>query len=159
MNMLDDDGDDTFHGTRESYSYLSDVEWSAVGRMSSIVGEEAVWSLLSSRDRDRQHSIIAKLLQRELDASRAEVTLLHRHDHQQTELLRQSQSATAASTRERRRETLKLEVSRYRGVEEDSLLRWFLEVDDAIKACHIDDEEMQAAFAKSNLSGRAKLGP
>ena len=66
MNTLDGEGDDTFHGTREIYSYLSDVEWSAVERMSSTVGEEAVWSLLSSRDRDQQHSIIAKFLQREL---------------------------------------------------------------------------------------------
>ena len=33
---------------------------------------------------------------------------------------------------------------------------WFLEVDDAIKARHIDDKEMQVAFAKSNLSGRAR---
>ena len=89
MNMLDDEGDDTFHDTRESYSYLSDVEWSAVERMSSTIGEEAVRYLLSSRDRDQQHSISAKFLQRELDASRAEVTLLHQHDHQQTELLRQ----------------------------------------------------------------------
>ena len=31
-----------------------------------------------------------------------------------------------------------------------------LEVDDAIKARHIDDEEMQVVFAKSNLSGRAR---
>ena len=126
--------------------------------MSSTVGEEAVWSLLSSRDRDQQHSVIAKSLQRELDASRAEVTLLYQHGHQLTELLpqQQSQSATAASTRERRRETLKLEVSKYRGVEEDSLLRWFLEVDDAIKARHINDEEMHVAFAKSNLSRRAR---
>ena len=67
MNILDDEGDDTFHGTRESYSYLSDVERSAVERMSSTVSEEAVWSLLSSRDRDQQHSVIAKFLQRELD--------------------------------------------------------------------------------------------
>ena len=88
MNMLDDEGDDTFYGTRESY-YLSDVEWSAVERMSATAGEEAVWSLLSSRDRDQQHSVIAKSLQRELDASRAEVTLLHQLGHQQTELLRQ----------------------------------------------------------------------
>ena len=156
--MLDDEGDDTFHGTRESYSYFSEVEWGMVEQMSSTVGKEAVWSLLSSKDRDQQHSIIAKFLQRELGASRAEVTLLHQHGHQQTELLRQqlSQSATAASTRERRRETLKLEVSKYRGVEEDSLLRWFLEVDDAMKARHIDNEEILVAFAKSNLSGCAR---
>ena len=88
MNMLDDEGGDTFHGTRENYSYLS-AEWSAVERMSSTVGEEAVWSLLSSRDRDQQHSVIAKFLQREFDASRDQVTLLHQHGHQQTELLRQ----------------------------------------------------------------------
>ena len=158
MNILDDKGDYTFRGTRESYSYSSDVEWSAVERMSSNVGEEAVWSLLSSRDRYQQHSVIAKFFQRALDASRAEVTLLHQHGHKQTELLRQqqSQSATAASTRERRRETLKLEVSKYRGVEEDSLLRWSLEVDDVIKARDIDDEEIQVAFAKSNLSERAR---
>ena len=125
MNMSYDEDDDTFHGTRENFSYLSDLEWSAFERMSSTVGEEAVWSLLSSRDRDEHHSIIAKLLQRELDASRAEVTLLHRHGHQHTDLLRhqQSQYATAASTRERRRETIKLEVSKYRGVEKDALLR------------------------------------
>ena len=35
-------------------------------------------------------------------------------------------------------------------------MRWFLEVDDAIKVRHIDDEEIQVAFAKSNLSGRAR---
>ena len=92
MNMLDDESDDTFHGTRKGHSYLSDVEWIAVGRMSSTVSEEAVWSLLSSMDTGQQHSIIAKFLQRELDASRAEVTLMHQHGHLQTELLRQQQS-------------------------------------------------------------------
>ena len=129
--------------------------------MSLTVGEEAVWSLLSSRNRDQQHSIIAKFLQRELDASRAEVTLLHQHGHQQTELLRQqqSQSATAASTRERRRDTLKLEVSEYWGVEEDSLLRWFLEVEDAIKARHIDEEEMQVACQVEFVRACQNLGP
>ena len=35
-------------------------------------------------------------------------------------------------------------------------MRWFLKVDDAIKVRHIDDEEIQVAFAKSNLSGRAR---
>ena len=78
---------------------------------------------------------------------------MHQHGHQQTELLiqQQSQSATAASTRERQRETLKLESSKYRRVEEESLLRCLLEMDDAINARHIEDKEMQVAFAKSNL--------
>ena len=79
MNMSYGEDDDTFHGTRENYSYLSDVEWSVVERMSSTVVEEAVLSLLSSRDRHQQHSVIAKFLQRELDASQAELALLHQH--------------------------------------------------------------------------------
>uniref|UniRef100_A0AAV1TT14 CCHC-type domain-containing protein n=1 Tax=Peronospora matthiolae TaxID=2874970 RepID=A0AAV1TT14_9STRA len=56
----------------------------------------------------------------------------------------------------RRPETLKIDISKYRGVEEDSLLRWFVESDDAIRARRIDDGDMQAAFAQSNLAGRAK---
>ena len=153
MNMLDDEGDDTFHGTHESYSYLSDVEWSAVERVSSIVGEEAVWSLLSSRGRDQQHSIIAKFLQRELDASRAQVTQLHQHGHQQTELLRQQQfqSATAASTRDSKVRSLQVPGSRGR-----LPVEMVPRSGRAIKARHIDDEEMQAAFAKLNLLGRAR---
>ena len=35
-------------------------------------------------------------------------------------------------------------------------MRWFLEVDDAIKAGHIESEQMQIAFDKLNLSGRAR---
>ena len=81
MNMLDDEEDDNFHGTRETYSYFSDIEWSAIERMSLTVGEEAIWAMLSSRDRDQQHSVINKLLQRELDESRAQVTLLQQQDH------------------------------------------------------------------------------
>ena len=104
MNMLDDEeSDETFHGTREDYSYLSDIEWSVVERISSTEGEEAVWALLSLKDKYQQHYVIAKFLQRELDASRDEVTMLEQQGHQQTELIRQqqSQSDAAASTRER----------------------------------------------------------
>uniref|UniRef100_A0AAV1T338 Retrotransposon gag domain-containing protein n=1 Tax=Peronospora matthiolae TaxID=2874970 RepID=A0AAV1T338_9STRA len=56
----------------------------------------------------------------------------------------------------RRPETLKIDISKYRGVEEDPLLRWFVELDDAIRARRIDDGDMQAAFVRTNLAGRAK---
>ena len=108
MNMLDDVDGDNFHGTRESYSHLSDIEWSAIERMGSTVGEEAIWIMLSSRDRDQQHVVISKFLQRELDESRAQVTLLQQQDHQRTEALKQQQSQFAERTRERRRVSLKL---------------------------------------------------
>ena len=156
MNMSDEVDGDNFHGTRESYSHLSDVEWGAIERMSSTVGEEAIWAMLSLRDRDQQHAVISQFLQRELDESQAKVTLLQQQDHQRTEALRQQQSQSIEPTRERRRESLKLEVTKYRGVEEDSLLRWFVELDDAIDSRRIDDERMQVSFAQSNLAGEAR---
>ena len=168
MNMLDDDSD-SFHATRDSYSYLSDIEWSAVERMSSTIGEHAVSAMLSALDRDGQHAAVAKFIQHELDASQERVTLLHQQGSQQAELLReqgaqqfellrqqQAHAAVPGATHARRPETLKIDISKYRGVEEDSLLRWFVELDDAIRARHIVDEQMQVAFAQSNLAGRAK---
>ena len=107
--------------------------------MSSTVGEEAIWVMLSSRDRDQQHVVISSFLQRQLDESRAQVTLLQQQVYQRTESLRQQQSQSLEPTRERRLESLKLKVSNYRGVEEDSLLRCFIELDDAIDARCIDD--------------------
>ena len=50
----------------------------------------------------------------------------------------------------------KVRSPKYRRVEKDCLLKWFLEVDHAIEARHIDDEKMQLAFAKANLAGRAR---
>ena len=70
--------------------------------------------------------------------------------------MKQQQSQSAESTRERRREYLKLDIYNYRGVEEDSLLRWFVEVDGAIKAHRIDDELMKVSFAQSCLAGDAR---
>ena len=156
MNMLNDVNNDSFHGVRESYSHLSDIEWSAVERMSSTVGEEAIWVMVSSKERDQQHVVISKFLQRELDKSRARVNLLQQQDHQRTEALRHQQSRYAEPTRERRRESLKLEDSKYRGVEEDSLLRRFVELDDAVNARRIDNEQMQVSFAQSNLAGETR---
>ena len=95
MNMLNDEDGDRFHGTRENYCHLSDVEWSAIKRMSSTVGEKAIWAILSSRDRDQQHVVISKSFQREVDESRAQVTLLQQQDHRRTEALRQRQSPSA----------------------------------------------------------------
>uniref|UniRef100_A0AAV1TX50 CCHC-type domain-containing protein n=1 Tax=Peronospora matthiolae TaxID=2874970 RepID=A0AAV1TX50_9STRA len=82
--------------------------------------------------------------------------LLREQGFQQFELLRQQQAAAGGSMHSRRPETLKIDISKYRGVEEDSLLRWFVELDDAIRARRIDDGDMQVAFAQSNLAGRAK---
>ena len=112
--------------------------------------------MLSALGPDGQIVTIAKFIQNELDAEQEKVTLLHQQGSQQFELLRQQQTTATGSTFIRRPETLKINISKYKGADEDSLLRWFVELDDAIKARHIVDEEMQIAFAQSNLAGRAK---
>ena len=157
--MLDNDSD-SFHATHESYSYLSGIELSAVERMGLTVGEHAVSAMLTALDRDGQHAAVAKFIQHELDESREKVTLLHQQGSQQEgllreqvakqfELLRQQQAhvAVPGATHACRPETLKIDISKYRKVEEDSLLRWFVELDDAIRARHIVDELIQVAFA------------
>ena len=54
MNMLDDEGDD-FHPMHESYSHLSQIEWNAVERLRSTIGQEAVGALLSAMELARHH--------------------------------------------------------------------------------------------------------
>ena len=111
------------------------------------------------RNRDHQHSFISKFLPRERDESRAQVTLLRHQDHQRTEELRQHESQFALSTRERRQESLKIDISKYNRVEDDSLLNWFVAVDGAIEARRIDNDRMQVAFAQSYLAGDARNWP
>ena len=161
MNMLDEE--ESLHATREDYTHLSDIEWIAVERMSSTVGETA---MLKFFDRDQQHAAIASFIQNELVSEREKVALLHQEGSQQaerlrelgaqqTELLRQQQfnAAVGGTTHTRRPEILKVDISR--GVEEDSMLLWFVKLDRAIKARRIDDEQMKLTFSQANLAGRA----
>ena len=166
--MLDEE--DSFHAMRGSYPpHSSDIEWSAVERMSSTIGETAISAMLESLDRDQQHAAISRFIQNELVAEREKVALLHQQGSQQaeqlgelgaqqTELLRQQQfnAAVGGTTHTRRPEILKVDISKYRGVEEDSLLLCFVELDRAIKARRIDDEQIKLTFAQTHLAGRAK---
>ena len=70
---------------------------------------------------------------RELDESQEQVTLLQQQSHQRTETLRQQQSCSAESTRKSRRKSLELDISKYRGVEKNFLMRCFVEVDGEIE--------------------------
>uniref|UniRef100_A0AAV1U7B1 Uncharacterized protein n=1 Tax=Peronospora matthiolae TaxID=2874970 RepID=A0AAV1U7B1_9STRA len=130
MNMLDDEDDQSFHATRDGCSHLSDVEWDAVERMGSTAGIHAVSVMLEALNRDAQHATIAKFIQNELDAEREKVALLHQQGSQQAELLReqgaqqfellrQQQAAAGGSTRVHRPETLKIDISKYRGTCQD----------------------------------------
>ena len=60
--------------------------------------------------------------------------------------------------RESRHESLKLEIIKDHEVEDDSLLRWFVEVGGAIDVRRIDNERMRLAFAQSYLAGTPGIG-
>ena len=89
---------------------------------------------------------------------RKKVTLLNQQGSQQAEMLRlqQVQTPLHGMTHTRRPETLKIDIPKYRGAIEDSLLRWFVKLDDAITARYTVDEQMHVAFAQSNSAGHAK---
>ena len=86
------------------------------------------------------------------------MTLFQQQDLQRTEELRQHQSQSALSTLTRRQESLKLEIFKYHGVENDSLLKWFVEVDGAIEVRPIDNERMRFALCDSHSLSRSWQG-
>uniref|UniRef100_A0AAV1TPP1 Retrotransposon gag domain-containing protein n=1 Tax=Peronospora matthiolae TaxID=2874970 RepID=A0AAV1TPP1_9STRA len=139
--------DDSFHVTCEGFSHLSDSDWEVVGRMSVLMGEPAISGLLMSLSRDQHHAAINKFLQGKLAVERQQVALLQQQG---------SHHSMGGPTHMRRPETLKIDISRYKGTDEGSLSRWFVELDDAIRARHIEGDEMQVTFALSNLTRRAK---
>ena len=116
--MLDDSGN-THHVSRESYSFLSDIERSVVERMSSTVGNDAILAMLSNLNRDSLRSAIAKFIEHELDEVKEKVALLNHQGSQQAELMRlqQVQTRVPGMTHTRRPETLKIDISKYRGSE------------------------------------------
>ena len=74
---MSDDNGNTHHETRDSYSFLSDIERSAVERMGSTVRKDAIITMLSGLDRDALYSAIAKFQQHELDVVKERVALLN----------------------------------------------------------------------------------
>ena len=113
MNTLDDD-DSQHHDERSgSFSFLSEIERSAVERMGSTVGRDAIMAMLSGLDRDALHSAISKFIQHEPDEARMTIALLNQQGSQQAELLRMQkvQNSVPGVTHARRPETLKIEIS------------------------------------------------
>ena len=49
MNILDEE--ESFYATREGFTLLCDIEWTAIERMSSNVGEIAISAMFRSLNR------------------------------------------------------------------------------------------------------------
>ena len=121
------------------------------------MGKEAIWPMLSPRDKDQQHSVISNFLQQKLDASRAQVILLQQQDHQRTKI--PIESHFTEPIREHRPQSFKLEINKYRGFEEVFLLRCFVDVYGAIEARCIGDERMQSHLLIRTWQGTPGIGP
>ncbi|KAF1321580.1 Membrane protein, partial [Globisporangium splendens] len=126
---------ETVELTIEGFPHLSSHEWMALERMRDVIGEAAVVSLLRSVSPEDQKSAVVSFMHHEIMSSRKQV-------------------ATPVSSL--RTVPLKLDVSPYRGGENESLSRWFVELDAAIAARQLRDPSQQVLFAMSNLAGRAK---
>ena len=68
MTMLNEEK--ILHATRVGSNHMSDIEWSAVSRMSSTAGEIAISAILESIDRDQHHAAIAGFIQKVIVAER-----------------------------------------------------------------------------------------
>uniref|UniRef100_A0AAV1UDT8 Retrotransposon gag domain-containing protein n=1 Tax=Peronospora matthiolae TaxID=2874970 RepID=A0AAV1UDT8_9STRA len=97
--------------------------------MSVLMGEPAISGMLESLSRDQQHAAINKFIQGELAVERQKIDLLQQQG---------SHQSMGGPMDTRRPETLEIDISRHKGTDEDSLLRWFVELDDAIRARHIE---------------------
>ncbi|KAF1316222.1 reverse transcriptase, partial [Globisporangium splendens] len=126
---------ETVELTIEGFPHLSSHEWMALERMRDVIGEAAVVSLLRSASPEDQKSAVVSFMHHEIMSSRKQV-------------------ATPVSSL--RTVPLKLDVSPYRGGENEPLSRWFVELDAAITARQLRDPSQQVLFAMSNLASRAK---
>ncbi|KAF1316552.1 reverse transcriptase, partial [Globisporangium splendens] len=126
---------ETVELTNEYFPHLSSYEWSALERMRNVIGEATVISLLRPASPEDQKNAAVSFMHHEIIESRKQV-------------------ATPVSSF--RTVPLKLDVSPYRGGENEPLSRWFVELDAAITARQLRDPMQRVLFAMSNLAGRAK---
>ncbi|ETP49832.1 hypothetical protein F442_04735 [Phytophthora nicotianae P10297] len=113
------------HVARADCPHLADPEWQALERLSTVIGEAAVATMLRTLSPTEQHGVALGFIVKEQ---------------------RDAAVATASSGTAPRVQSLKLHVSSYVGKEGEPLLRWLVEVDTAITARRIADEPSKTAF-------------
>ncbi|KAG3059562.1 hypothetical protein PC121_g13887 [Phytophthora cactorum] len=127
------------HIARADCPHLSDPEWEAFQRLSTVIGEAAVATMLRTLSPTEQHGVaLGFIVKEQRDAAAATTT-------------------TTSSGTTPRAQSLKLHVTNNVGKEGEPLLRRLVEVDTAIAARRIFDDPSKVAFAMSCLSGRARI--
>ncbi|KAG2968712.1 hypothetical protein PC120_g26785 [Phytophthora cactorum] len=117
------------HIARADCSHRSDSEWEALQRLTTVIGEAAVATMLRTLSPTEQHGVaLAFRVKEQRDAAAATTT-------------------TASSGTTARVQSLKLHVRNYVRKEGEPLLRFLVEVDTAIAARRIFDEPSKVAWA------------
>ncbi|KAF1313193.1 reverse transcriptase, partial [Globisporangium splendens] len=125
--------------TRDDCLHLSNLEWSALQRLGKVVGENALFAILATCPPEQHRLTAIGFLQKEAEDRGRETT-----------------RAVAAQVQPPRLKAVKFDVAKYGGGDKEPLLRWFVEIDAAIRSGQIHDPEQQVDFAMSKLAGRAK---
>ncbi|GMF62199.1 unnamed protein product [Phytophthora fragariaefolia] len=97
------------HVAREDCPHLADPEWEALQRLSTVIGEAAVATMLRTLSPTEQHGVVLGFIMKEQREIAARATV--------------STPSTPCV------ESLKLHVNSYVGREGEPLLRWLIEVD------------------------------
>ncbi|KAG2803304.1 hypothetical protein PC118_g24686 [Phytophthora cactorum] len=126
------------HIARADCPHLSDPEWEALQRLATVIGAAAVATMLRTLSPTEQHGVaLGFIVKEQRDAAAATTT--------------KASSGTTPHVH-----SLKLHVGNYVGKEGGPLVRWLVEVDNAITARRIFDDPSKVAFAMSCLGGRAR---
>jgi hypothetical protein len=118
----------------DAFPHLTDVEWEAFQRMRAVIGDDSVINILMTTSAENQRMSALGFMNNEITSAGQRATPGH-------------------STRST---PLKIDVAKYKGGENEPLLRWFVELDAAVEARQLKDEGLRIAFAMSSLAGRAK---
>ena len=123
--------------THSDYPHLSDEEWNAVGRLANQLGEEATLHMLSMSEQ-AQKSALRNFISSNVTTNEVPTT------------------STANTAVPYYSSKVKLEASIYGAREYENLAQWFVEVQTALRARRIGEDDMQVAYAMSRLGGRAR---
>uniref|UniRef100_K3XC68 Retrotransposon gag domain-containing protein n=1 Tax=Globisporangium ultimum (strain ATCC 200006 / CBS 805.95 / DAOM BR144) TaxID=431595 RepID=K3XC68_GLOUD len=113
--------------TQDDCPHLSDLKWSTLQRLGKVVGEKAIFAILATCPPEQHRLTAIGFLQKEAEERGREAT-----------------SAVTAQVQPPRQKAVKLDVARYGGGDKEPLLRWFVEIDAAIRSGQMYDPEQQS---------------
>ncbi|OWY97602.1 hypothetical protein PHMEG_00031829 [Phytophthora megakarya] len=122
---------------RTDCPHLADPEWETLQRLSTVIGEGTVATMLRTISPTEQHGVALGFIMRE--------------QHEVAAAKPVSPGETP------RKEYLKLRVSNYIGREGETLLRWLAELDTAVMARRLVDPLAKVAFAITYESFKEEL--